>query len=83
MITKLTLSADREVVKKVKRLAREQGTSVSAIFDRFARAVTSPPKKPHKIGPLTRKATGMIRLPKGKTDRELIEEALLEKYGLK
>jgi hypothetical protein len=82
MTTKLTLSAQRDVVKKVKRFAREQGTSVSAIFDRFARTLTSPPKKPRRIGPLTRKAAGIISLPKGKTDRQLMEDALSERHGL-
>jgi len=33
------------------------------------------------LGPLTRKATGVITIPKGKSDRQLIEDALSEKYG--
>jgi hypothetical protein len=82
MATKLTLSAERDLVRKIKRFAREQGTSVSAIFDRFARTVTSPPKKPRRVGPLTQKASGVISLPKGKTDRQLIEDVLSERYGL-
>jgi len=35
---------------------------------------------PDPIGPLTRRAGGVIRLPKGKTARQVLEEALLEKY---
>jgi hypothetical protein len=35
------------------------------------------------VGPLARQASGIIKLPPGKTDREVLEEALLEKYGLK
>jgi Family of unknown function (DUF6364) len=81
MVTKLTLSADEEIVKRAKRLAKEQGTSVSALFERFVRGATEEPKK-RKIGPLTRKATGLAKLPKGKSDREILEEALMEKYGL-
>jgi len=34
-----------------------------------------------RLGPLTRKATGIVKLPPGKTDRELLEEALVEKHG--
>ena len=82
MLTKLTLTADKEVVKKIKRVAREQGTSVSAMFDRFARAVSASPKKPREVGPLTRKASGLIKYSGKKSDRQLIEEALAEKYGL-
>ena len=82
MMTKLTLSADKEVVRKIKRLARDQGTSVSAIFDRLARSLTQEPRPPRTLGPLTQKASGMIKYSGTKTDRQLIEEALLEKYGL-
>ena len=31
-------------------------------------------------GPLTSRACGLVRLPPGKRDRELLEEALAEKY---
>ncbi len=40
-MTKLTLSADAGVVEKAKRLAAEQQTSVSAMFGRFVRSVTT------------------------------------------
>ncbi len=82
MTTKLTLSARRDIVKKVKHLAREQGTSVSAIFDRFARSITSAPEKNRPLGRITRQATGIIRLPKNKTDRQLLAEALRQRHGL-
>jgi hypothetical protein len=35
------------------------------------------------IGPLARKATGMIVLPKGRSDKEVLEDALLEKHGMR
>jgi hypothetical protein len=35
------------------------------------------------IGPITRRATGLVKLPPRKTDRKLVEEALEEKYRLK
>jgi hypothetical protein len=82
MTTKLTLSARRDVVKKVKRLAREQGTSVSAIFDRFARSITDSPKEPRPVGRITRQMSGIITLPGNKTERQLLEEALRERHGL-
>jgi hypothetical protein len=34
------------------------------------------------LSPRTRRALGMIKPPEGRTDRELVEEALLEKYVL-
>ena len=80
-MTKLTLSADRELVQKAKRLAARQNTSVSALFDRFIRSATSGDEPAARIGPLTRKASGIIA-PRAKADRNILEDALLEKYNL-
>lgn len=40
-------------------------------------------KSPIKLGPIARKVAGSLLLPKGKTPRELLTEALEEKYQLK
>jgi hypothetical protein len=79
---KLTLSADRETIKQAKKLARQNKTSVSSMFSRFVRLMAKGRKPGDEIGPLTRKAMGIASLPKGKTYRAVLEEALLEKYGL-
>jgi hypothetical protein len=73
---KLTLSADEEVIETAKRLARREKTSVSAMFARIVRLLGS---RRRPLGPITRKVSGVITLPRGKTDREAIEEALLDK----
>ena len=53
------------------------------MFRRMVRAMSRrKPDATDDLPPITRKALGMIRLPKGKTDRQLIEEALLAKHGL-
>lgn len=78
---KLTLSVDEETIKQAKRLAAERGTSVSAMFSRLVRAMAHKPGQEIEIGPITRRATGLAKLPPDKTDRELLQEALEEKYG--
>ncbi|MBI4612563.1 MAG: hypothetical protein HY720_03040 [Planctomycetes bacterium] len=78
--TKLTLSADKELVEEAKELAQEEGTSLSSMFSRFLRAVLAERRKPSSPGPLTRKATGLVKLPRNKSDRELLQEALAGKY---
>jgi len=80
-LTKLTLSADRNLIKKAKVYAESEGTSLSSMFSRFLQTVLAQGhKKKPRPGPLTRKATGLAKLPASKSDRELIEEALAEKY---
>ena len=79
---KLTLSADEEVIEQAKALAAEERTSVSAMFARFVRLMVRRRNAKPEIGPLARRASGMVTLPKGRSEREVLEDALAEKYGL-
>jgi hypothetical protein len=75
---KLTLSADAEVVEMAKKLASQQGTSVSALFSQFILSLGDKPTG-KKIGPITRQMTGIAKGPKGKSDRQLLAEALVKR----
>lgn len=79
---KLTLSADADVIEQAHALAEQTGTSVSSLFARVVRLLAQQRSAARPLGPLTRKASGMIVLPKGRSDRQIVEDALLEKYGL-
>ena len=81
MVKKLTLSIDDTVIEEAKRLARENQTSVSSMFERFVRLAGSRDKSEPELGPITRQATGLLSLPKDKTYRELLDEAVSEKFG--
>lgn len=80
---KLTLSADKALVAEAKKLASREGTSLSSMFSRFLDSLLAGSRKTLRPGPLTRKATGLVKLPAGKTDRELLEEALAGKHGMR
>ena len=85
-MTKLTLSADKRIIEQAKELAREDGTSVSAMFSEFIRARgLRKRRKPTVPGPLTRQALGIGKKASNaspnKPDKELLEDALVEKYG--
>lgn len=79
-LTKLTLSADKELIKEAKELAAKEGTSLSSMFSRFLEALLAGRRKRYTPGPITRKATGLVKLPPNKSERELVEDALGEKY---
>ena len=79
---KLTLNAEPEVIDEARRLAEAQGTSVSSLFARIVRFLARREGKQLPIGRLTRSASGLIKLPPGKSEREVLEDALVEKYGL-
>jgi hypothetical protein len=81
---KLTLSMDEKDIRAARRLAQSHGTSISGMFSRLVRVMARRAHPSSKAGlpPLTRKLSGIISLPKGKSDREIIEEAILERHGL-
>jgi len=80
---KLTLSARESTIAAAKRLADESGTSVSAMFERLILFLDARRKlSKSSIGRTARQATGIITLPTGDINgREILEAALLEKYG--
>ena len=80
---KLTLSADEGTIREAKNLANESGTSVSSMFERFVRSLSRRRKPVRPVGPIARKATGVIRLPAGKSERTVLEDALVGKYKLR
>jgi len=80
---KLTLNADPDVIEEAKHLAEQTGTSVSSMFERFVRLLAMQRRDKRSFGPLTRKASGMIALPKRRSERQVLEDALLEKHGLR
>jgi hypothetical protein len=83
MTTKLTLSADIEVVRKAHRVAKRNATSVSAMFARFVRALPDDDAEA-EIGPLARQATGLAKKGlRGASYRDVLTDALMEKYGLR
>jgi hypothetical protein len=78
---KLTLNADPEVIEQAKRLAAETGTSVSSIFERFIRLLARKRRRDPCLGRAAQAASGVIRLPKDKNEKEVLADALAEKYG--
>ena len=79
---KLTLNAEPEVIAEAHRLAELRGTSVSAMFSRIVRLLSQRDNQRPRMSSGVRKATGLIQIPEGKSDREVLDEALAEKYEL-
>ncbi len=80
---KLTLSANPDVIEAARKPAQQNGTSVSSLFERFVRLLAAERRTFRSLGPLTRKASGIVVLPGGRAEREILEDALLEKHGLR
>jgi predicted nucleic acid-binding protein len=83
MTTKLTLSAEKDVVEAAKRLAAENNTSVSAMFSRIIRGMAARKHEDVPLTPAVRSISGIVKLPKGKSYDDLLTEALMEKHGIR
>ncbi len=79
---KLTLSIEKEIAGQAKKLASEQNTSVSAMFSQWIQAVASGSKHKISLGRITRQVSGVIHLPDGKSEKDILAETLEEKYGI-
>jgi len=79
---KLTISMDDEIIAAAKQLAAADNVSVSAMIRRYILARIKPEKPKIKIGPLTKQLTGIIPSKTDEEYREILTDALMEKYGL-
>ena len=77
---KLTLSINEELVELAKQIAAQNNTSISTMFSQYIASLTETDEKPI-LSPLAKKASGLVKLPQDKTDKELLTDALLEKYA--
>ena len=80
-VKKLTLSAPEEAIADAKRIAAKKMTSVSALFVRLLRAVDQEIDPQDSLVPITLRASGIVELPVDRTERELLVDALDERYG--
>ncbi len=79
-MVKLTLSVEEEVVAQAKKMAERSGTSVSSMFARWIKALSSGTGPTVRRGRLTRRASGLIR-DLDRPDSDVLTDALLDKYG--
>jgi len=79
-MTKLTLSVEEDVVQQAKQIAEANKTSVSAMFTNFIRSMAKGPRRDIPAGNIASQALGLFRLPSDKDDKELVAEAILDKY---
>jgi hypothetical protein len=78
----LTLNIDQNIVENVEIYAKYTQKSVSQLVEEYLLSISSKTKidnnKP--LGPITKQLTGIIKLDKNVNYKELLEEALMEKY---
>ena len=80
MNTKLTLVLDTEIIKKAKIFAKTNSTSLSKLFESYLRSIFEKNNLMSELPPLTKRLAGSIPYDSDKSDKELLEDALIEKH---
>ena len=80
-MTRLTLDLDDDLLARAKELAAAKQITVEEMLKNWLRLAAKPLRK-EDLPPNTLAALGMAKgISDGRSDRELLEEALEEKYG--
>lgn len=79
MATKLTLTLDKEIIKVAKAYARKNNISLSGIVELYFKTLSTGTSD-FRIGPLTRELSGIASVSTTKSDKELLKEALNERF---
>ena len=83
MNTKLTLSINQVVIEEAKKYAQSNGKSLSNIVEEYLKSLTNPKELEKRESSLKilKELKGSVKLPDDFSSyKELLEEALIEKY---
>jgi hypothetical protein len=80
MITKLTLTVEKDIIDLAKDYASKQGTSLSGIIENYLKLLVS---KEHdkQLSPGIKKLVGSVKVPDNFDYKKALEEALSDKYS--
>jgi len=80
-VAKLTLSIPPALIKKGKRIARKQETSLSGLISNLLENLEEPPVKVnYRLSTKIKEMCGAYRLPEGKIEDDLKFEYLFNKH---
>jgi hypothetical protein len=83
--TTVTFAADEDLVRSAEKIASQNQTDLPSMIKRYLSALimTQEPLDEAKLPPITRSAIGLFKGIPDKSYKELLTEALVEKYGWK
>ena len=85
-MTKLTLSTDKKILVRAKKLAKHRRTSLSSMVTRYLDTVTREAEADMagvRLGPLTLQLSGLLQLPAGASYEDQLGDALASRHGVR
>lgn len=83
MNTKLTLNLDARTIKKAKKLAVTNRTSLSKMVEVYFHMLTKNKDRQNDISPAIKELSGIIKLPRGFDEKKEYRKYILKKYSAK
>jgi hypothetical protein len=81
MYTKLTLNIDQDVIENAKIYAKNSKRSISKLVEEYLASISNKNTILNEpLGPITKEITGIIKLKENIDYKELLTDALMEKY---
>jgi hypothetical protein len=81
MYSKLTLNIDQDVIENAKIYAKNNKRSVSKLVEEYLASISDKNTILNKpLGPITKEIAGIIKVEGNIDYKELLTDALLEKY---
>jgi len=80
--TKLTLTIEREIIKKAKDYAKEKNRSLSDIIENYLKILTKEKQKVEnaKLNPVVASLKGSFKMPKNMDYKKELKERIEKKY---
>lgn len=83
MQIKLTLSLDQKIIQSAKNYSKKKGISLSKLVEFYFKSLISNEKSSYnfdKLPPITEELSGIAEFQTVKTDKELLKDALTDKF---
>ena len=83
MITKLTLTLEKEVIEEAKSVAREKGQSLSELVENYFKLLIkrTPADEEHQLSEKVASLRGTLKVDDDFDYKSILEEELMKKYG--
>jgi len=82
MNTKLTLTLEKEIIKRAKEYAKDKNRSLSDIIENYLKVLTKEEQKQKnkKLSPVVKSLKGSFKMPKNMDYKKELRDRLEEKY---
>lgn len=80
MVTKLTLTVEKEIIETAKQYAVSKGRSLSSLVENYLKSLVQRNTKEERLSPTVEKLLGSVKAPKDFDYKKMLETEINKKY---